>query len=127
MLAAGRSHDVPQEPFGPVESRGILVVDRYKAHQAIDDAPAALHVHALTCSSGGPTHHLDVQFVARAPRDARIAISDESLDLRWWPLDDLPQGSDFGLRQLARAATIDASPRPAIIDASPRPAQTSVE
>jgi 8-oxo-dGTP pyrophosphatase MutT (NUDIX family) len=70
----------------------------------IDDVPAALHVHALTCSSGVQTHHLDVQFVAHAPRDAQIAISDESLDLRWWPLDDLPQGSDFGLRQLARAA-----------------------
>lgn len=67
--------------------------------------PVALHVHALTCSLGVPTHHLDLQFVARAPVDARIAISDESLDLRWWPLDALPEGSDFGLRQLARAAS----------------------
>ncbi|HYO03117.1 MAG TPA: NUDIX domain-containing protein [Mycobacterium sp.] len=66
--------------------------------------PAALHVHALTCSLGVPTHHLDLQFVARAPEHAQIAISDESLDLRWWPLDDLPPGSDFGLKQLARAA-----------------------
>ena len=29
VLAAGRSHDVPEEHFGPVEGRGILVVDRY--------------------------------------------------------------------------------------------------
>ena len=36
VLAAGRSHDVPEEHFGPVEGRGILVVDRYKAYQAID-------------------------------------------------------------------------------------------
>jgi transposase len=36
VLAAGRSHDVPQEHFGPVQGRGILVVDRYKAYQAID-------------------------------------------------------------------------------------------
>jgi 8-oxo-dGTP pyrophosphatase MutT (NUDIX family) len=70
----------------------------------IDDVPVALHVHALTCSLGKPTHHLDVQFVAHAPPDAQIAISDESLDLRWWPLDGLPPGADFGLRQLARAA-----------------------
>ena len=70
----------------------------------IDEAPAALHVHALTCSLGVPTHHLDVQFIARAPKDAGLAISDESLDLRWWPLADLPPDSDFGLRQLARAA-----------------------
>jgi 8-oxo-dGTP pyrophosphatase MutT (NUDIX family) len=70
----------------------------------VDDMPAALHVHALTCSLGVPTHHLDIQFVAHAPRDAQIAISDESLDLRWWPLDGLPPDSDYGLRQLARAA-----------------------
>lgn len=70
----------------------------------IDPLPAALHVHALTCSLGGPTRHLDVQFVARASRGAQIAISDESLDLRWWPLDELPDGADFGLRQLVRAA-----------------------
>ena len=67
--------------------------------------PVAVHVHALTCSLGVPTHHLDLQFVAHAPADAHIAISDESLDLRWWPLDALPEGSDFGLRQLARAAS----------------------
>jgi len=71
----------------------------------VGDLPVALHVHALTCSLGVPTHHLDLQFVAHAPADAHIAISDESLDLRWWPLDALPEGSDFGLRQLARAAS----------------------
>lgn len=70
----------------------------------IETRPAAVHVHALTCSLGEPTHHLDIQFVAHAPPDAQIARSDESLDLRWWPLDALPEGSDFGLTQLARAA-----------------------
>ena len=70
----------------------------------IDPYPAALHVHPLTCSLGVPTRHLDVQFVVHAPPGAEIAISDESLDLRWWPLDGLPAGSDFGLTQLAAAA-----------------------
>lgn len=70
----------------------------------IDEVPAAVHVHALTCSLGVPTHHLDIQFVAHAPKGAQIARSDESLDLRWWPLNDLPPGSDHGLSQLARAA-----------------------
>ena len=71
---------------------------------AIGDMPVALHVHALTCSLGLQTHHLDVQFAVRAPEHARIAISDESLDLRWWPLSALPDDADYGLRQLARAA-----------------------
>jgi 8-oxo-dGTP pyrophosphatase MutT (NUDIX family) len=66
---------------------------------------AAIHVHALTCSLGVPTRHLDLQFVAHAPAGARIAESDESVDLRWWPADGLPAGSDEALAYLvARAA-----------------------
>ncbi|MCV7150594.1 NUDIX hydrolase [Mycolicibacterium pyrenivorans] len=71
----------------------------------IEPQPAALHVHPVTCSLGVPTRHLDVQFVVHAPKGAEIAISDESLDLRWWPLDELPDDSDYGLTQLAAAAT----------------------
>ena len=70
----------------------------------IDPAMAALHVHPVTCSLGVPSRHLDMQFIVRAPRDAEIACSDESLDLRWWPLDALPHDCDFGLTQLAAAA-----------------------
>lgn len=68
--------------------------------------PAALHVHPVTCSLGVPTRHLDVQFVVRAPEGAEPVRSDESLDLRWWPLDALPQDCDFGLTQLAGAAGV---------------------
>ena len=70
----------------------------------LDPVPVAVHVHALTCSLGEPTHHLDVQFVARAPEGADLVCSDESLDLQWWPLSELPDGVDFGLRQLIGAA-----------------------
>ena len=69
----------------------------------LDPEPVAIHVHALTCSLGVPTHHLDIRFVARAAADAVITRSDESLELRWWPLDALPEGSDYGLRQLVSA------------------------
>lgn len=65
---------------------------------------AAIHVHALTCSLGVPTRHLDLQFVAHAPADARIAISDESDDLRWWPADALPAGTDDALAYLVSRA-----------------------
>jgi transposase len=34
VLAQGRAHDVPQQYLGP-QAEGILVVDRYKAYQAI--------------------------------------------------------------------------------------------
>jgi 8-oxo-dGTP pyrophosphatase MutT (NUDIX family) len=70
----------------------------------IDPQLVALHVHPVICSLGVPTRHLDLQFIGHAPAGAEIACSDESLDLRWWPLDELPDDADFGLTQLARAA-----------------------
>jgi 8-oxo-dGTP pyrophosphatase MutT (NUDIX family) len=73
----------------------------------IDPAPAAIHVHPVTCSLGVPTRHLDLQFIGRAPAGAREVISAESLDLRWWPIDELPGQSpgdvDAGLARLVRA------------------------
>jgi hypothetical protein len=57
-----------------------------------------------------PTRHLDLRFVAHAPAGARIAISDESDDLLWWPADALPDGSDLALAYLvARAPEIGTS------------------
>ena len=71
----------------------------------LDPELVALHVHPLTCSLGEPTRHLDLQYVARAPQNARIVVSDESLDLQWWPVAALPPGTDHALAHLvARAA-----------------------
>jgi 8-oxo-dGTP pyrophosphatase MutT (NUDIX family) len=66
---------------------------------------AAVHVHPVVCSLGVPTRHLDLQFVAHAPAGAQIAISDESEDLRWWPADALPDGTDHALAYLVARAT----------------------
>ncbi len=65
---------------------------------------AAVHVHPVVCSLGVPTRHLDLQFVAHAPVGAQIAISDESDDLRWWPVDALPPGADHALAYLVARA-----------------------
>ena len=62
----------------------------------LDDGPVHLDVHPVTCSLGVPTRHLDVRYLVRAPAGARASISDESLDLRWWPLADLPDDVAFG-------------------------------
>ena len=42
------------------------------------------------CDPRGGVHHLDVRFVAVAPAGAEPAVSAESLDVRWWPADALP-------------------------------------
>jgi transposase len=46
VLAQGRSHDVPEEYLGP-DAMGILVVDRYKAYQAIDQVKRGVIVLAF--------------------------------------------------------------------------------
>jgi len=71
----------------------------------IEPGLAAVHVHPVTCSLGVPTRHLDLQFVAHAPAGAQIAISHESDDLRWWPADALPDGTDHALAYLVARAT----------------------
>lgn len=60
-----------------------------------DPVPAHLDEHAVGfCDPRGEVHHLDVRFVARAPLTARHAASEESLDVRWWPVDALPDLED---------------------------------
>jgi 8-oxo-dGTP pyrophosphatase MutT (NUDIX family) len=60
---------------------------------ALDPEPVQLSDHAVPFCGNG-VHHLDVRFVAVAPADAVHAVSDESLDVRWWPVDDLPDAED---------------------------------
>ncbi|GAA1461731.1 NUDIX hydrolase [Williamsia maris] len=62
---------------------------------ALSTNPIALHTHPITCSLGIPTRHLDVRFLGIAPEVdggglPDIVRSDESVDLRWWPVGDLP-------------------------------------
>ena len=60
----------------------------------IDPNLLSAHTHPITCSLGVPTRHLDLRFLVRAPQGAQIVRSDESDDLRWWPVDDLPDTAE---------------------------------
>jgi 8-oxo-dGTP pyrophosphatase MutT (NUDIX family) len=62
----------------------------------ISGSPLHLDVHPVTCSLGVPTRHLDVRYFVRAPAGAREVRSEESVDLRWWPLAELPDAVAFG-------------------------------
>jgi 8-oxo-dGTP pyrophosphatase MutT (NUDIX family) len=67
----------------------------------LDPTPVHLDEHPVTfCGEPGLVHHLDVRFVAVAPAGAVPVVSEESTDVRWWPVDALPE-PDSGL--LARA------------------------
>jgi ADP-ribose pyrophosphatase YjhB (NUDIX family) len=58
----------------------------------LDPVPAHLDEHAVGfCDPRGEVHHLDVRFVAQAAAHVPHATSAESLDVRWWPVDGLPE------------------------------------
>ena len=58
---------------------------------ALDPLPVQLSEHAVPfCGPHGDVHHLDVRFLAVAPTEAAVAVSEESLEVRWWPADALP-------------------------------------
>ncbi|MEW9553422.1 NUDIX hydrolase [Nonomuraea sp. NPDC050783] len=62
--------------------------------------PLALDKHEVWCHP--PTSwHLDVEYAAVAPPGAEAVISEESLDLRWFPVEEIPELSDEATRRLA--------------------------
>lgn len=72
--------------------------------------PVRLDRHRVRCAGRDRPEsvHLDVQYVALAPAGAEAAISEESLDLRWFTFDALPELTDRSVRSLvaqARALT----------------------
>ena len=65
--------------------------------------PVGLDRHAAPCSPDA-RWHLDVRFAGLAAPDALPLLSEESIDLRWWPVEALPADTDLGLRSLIAAA-----------------------
>jgi 8-oxo-dGTP pyrophosphatase MutT (NUDIX family) len=57
----------------------------------VEAEPLHLSRHQVEfCDPRGPVDHLDVRFLARLGPDDQPVVSEESLDVRWWPVDDLP-------------------------------------
>ncbi|MGN9846636.1 NUDIX hydrolase [Nonomuraea sp. H19] len=63
--------------------------------------PLAVDKHAVWCHPP-QSWHLDVEYAAVAPPGAEAVISEESLDLRWFPVDEIPDLSDDATRRLAK-------------------------
>ncbi len=78
---------------------------------ALDAVPLALDEHEVpfcrppegSAPDRGDVHHLDVRYVAVAPAGATHSVSEESLDLRWWPVVALPAGAEELAPVVARA------------------------
>jgi 8-oxo-dGTP pyrophosphatase MutT (NUDIX family) len=61
----------------------------------LGSAPVGLDQHETPCAT-----HLDVQYAAVAPRGARVAVSEESLDVRWFGYDEVAGVADASVVRL---------------------------
>lgn len=104
-----------------VEESGIAA-DRLR----IDASPVQLSPHPVPfCRPAGlaedeVVHHLDVRYLVVA--DARVdpAVSEESLDVRWWPVDALPEPEPELVEAVSLArARLRARPAQSTADAEP--------
>ncbi|MFC5662466.1 NUDIX hydrolase [Kitasatospora misakiensis] len=68
--------------------------------------PVKLDRHQVRCTGKDRPEntHLDVQYIAVAPPGAQALISEESLDLRWFDYDRLPELTDHSVRDLVARA-----------------------
>ena len=72
--------------------------------QLASAAPVHLDVHEIPQRPDAPAHlHLDVRFLVVAAGD-ELTLSDESTDVRWWPLEQAGSAGDESLSRLIRAA-----------------------
>ncbi len=62
--------------------------------------PVQLDRHTLAGDFGHCREHLDVRFAALAPDGVGPRVSEESLDVRWWPVEGLPPGTRTELSPL---------------------------
>ena len=71
----------------------------------LDPRIVELHRHHLLAPAFGRcAEHLDIRFAGVVPRESAFAVSDESLDVAWWPADGMPPETEAELGPLVRAA-----------------------
>lgn len=76
------------------EESGIIGLKLFR------DAPIRLDAHEIDCRKDGGTTHFDVQFVVIAPMNSIAVMSDESDDLKWFEVAQLPGDCDVALVKL---------------------------
>jgi 8-oxo-dGTP pyrophosphatase MutT (NUDIX family) len=66
----------------------------------VSGSPVQLSRHEVACGPIRPAHHLDVRYVAVAPPGAEASASEESLEVRWFDRDRLPDGLEAEVEEL---------------------------
>jgi len=79
----------------------------------VDDAPVDLDRHALSTAFGTCGEHLDVRYAVVAPPGAEPVVSDESDDVAWFSVGDLPGTAVEDLARLVQRARAALAQSPA--------------
>jgi 8-oxo-dGTP pyrophosphatase MutT (NUDIX family) len=103
------------QPGGHVEpgdeSIGLAALREVREETGLDarlsaGAPVHLDIHEIPDRPDMPAHlHLDVRFLTVAHTD-ELTLSEESTDVRWWPLAEAATAGDESLARLIRAAAV---------------------
>jgi 8-oxo-dGTP pyrophosphatase MutT (NUDIX family) len=72
---------------------------------ALDPSALLLSKHEVPCGPVRPTYHLDVQYLVLANHLVNPNVGEESLDVRWFAHDQLPE-VDHSVLALVRAAGV---------------------
>ncbi|WP_454041504.1 NUDIX hydrolase [Cellulosimicrobium sp. Marseille-Q8652] len=82
------------------EESGLADLRPFEPDDGGPAAPLDVHRHDLAAAFGSCRTHWDVGFVAFADPSAGTVVSDESEDVAWFAVDDLPAGTppDFPVR-----------------------------
>lgn len=65
---------------------------------------AQLDRHSLGSGFSRCTEHLDLRWIAVAASGSEPVVSEESLDVAWWPIDALPPDIEDSIRELVALA-----------------------
>ena len=91
--------------------------------EALEETGVEISVDRLASVSASPqiTHangdlgvYLDLTFECSWISGEPYAADDENIDVRWWPLDDLPPMSEFLLPRIEAATSGEIAPRFAV-------------
>ncbi|KQR37607.1 hypothetical protein ASF80_13830 [Microbacterium sp. Leaf159] len=102
------------QPGGHLESGDASIADaalrelREETGVVVSGLPESLVYdldhHGLSSAFGRCSSHLDIGVAVVVPEGAALIVSDESEDVRWWPIDALPDqvppGFDGRVRRL---------------------------
>jgi 8-oxo-dGTP pyrophosphatase MutT (NUDIX family) len=75
------------------------------ADLSLEPSPLLLSRHEVPCGTVRPTYHLDVQYLILANHLVSPGVTEESIDVRWFACDQLPD-VDHSVAALVGAAGV---------------------